>query len=215
MDDDPRDVPPTAPGSARARRVAYENPWLTRLARRRHPPDGAPGIYGVVHFANLAAGVLVLDARRPGPARRPASLHARCLLVGDPGRRRSRRRDGARRRATRAPRGDRRRGGRVAGARPGPSLEQRHRRARGPVPRDRADPWRGDAGRHRGPRDPLAALRGRPRDDPRRVDQRRDDGPRRRAPGAPASTGRSRVGRHTNRCSPALRARTAGLVRSP
>jgi 8-oxo-dGTP pyrophosphatase MutT (NUDIX family) len=24
-------------------------------------PDGAPGIYGVVHFANLAAGVLVLD----------------------------------------------------------------------------------------------------------------------------------------------------------
>ena len=26
-------------------------------------PDGSPGVYGVVHFANLAAGVLVIDDR--------------------------------------------------------------------------------------------------------------------------------------------------------
>jgi 8-oxo-dGTP pyrophosphatase MutT (NUDIX family) len=43
------------------RRVAYENPWITVWHDEVTRPDGSPGIYGVVHFANVAAGVLVLD----------------------------------------------------------------------------------------------------------------------------------------------------------
>jgi len=62
MDDDAPDSP-TPKGSwiRNARRVAYENPWLTVWHDDVTRPDGAAGIYGVVHFANLAAGVLVLD----------------------------------------------------------------------------------------------------------------------------------------------------------
>jgi 8-oxo-dGTP pyrophosphatase MutT (NUDIX family) len=41
--------------------VVYENPWVTVWHDEVIRPDGAPGIYGVVHFANLAAGVVVLD----------------------------------------------------------------------------------------------------------------------------------------------------------
>jgi len=64
MDDDSRADAPTVSGPwiRRARRVAYENPWLTIWHDDVTRPDGAPGIYGVVHFANQAAGVLVLDA---------------------------------------------------------------------------------------------------------------------------------------------------------
>ncbi len=44
-----------------SRRVAYENAWI----RVRHDevirPDGLPGIYGVVHYRNLAIGVLPID----------------------------------------------------------------------------------------------------------------------------------------------------------
>jgi 8-oxo-dGTP pyrophosphatase MutT (NUDIX family) len=59
MDDDEPVV--SGPWRRRARRVAYENPWLTVWHDEVTRPDGSPGIYGVVHFANLAAGVLVLD----------------------------------------------------------------------------------------------------------------------------------------------------------
>ncbi len=45
------------------RRVAYENPWLTVWHDEVIRPDGAPGIYGVVHFANRAIGVLAIDER--------------------------------------------------------------------------------------------------------------------------------------------------------
>ncbi|HMY72881.1 MAG TPA: NUDIX hydrolase [Blastocatellia bacterium] len=42
-------------------RMVYENPWI----RVRHEdvirPDGQPGIYGVVHYRNLAIGVLPID----------------------------------------------------------------------------------------------------------------------------------------------------------
>jgi 8-oxo-dGTP pyrophosphatase MutT (NUDIX family) len=44
-----------------ARRVAYENPWLTVWHDDVIRPDGAPGIYGVVHFANRAIGILAID----------------------------------------------------------------------------------------------------------------------------------------------------------
>lgn len=45
----------------RSRRVAYENAWITVWHDEVHRPDGSPGIYGVVHFENLAAGVVALD----------------------------------------------------------------------------------------------------------------------------------------------------------
>jgi len=44
-----------------ARRVAYENPWLAVWHDDVLRPDGSPGIYGVVHFGNLAAGVVAID----------------------------------------------------------------------------------------------------------------------------------------------------------
>lgn len=45
----------------RSRRIAYENPWITVWHDEVTRPDSSPGIYGVVHFANLAAGAVVLD----------------------------------------------------------------------------------------------------------------------------------------------------------
>jgi ADP-ribose pyrophosphatase len=56
--------PPVAngPWTRRTRRVAYENQWITIWHDEVTRPDGAPGIYGVVHFANLAVGVLALDS---------------------------------------------------------------------------------------------------------------------------------------------------------
>ena len=45
----------------RTRRVAYENPWITVWHDEVVRPDGSPGIYGVVHFDNLAAGVVAID----------------------------------------------------------------------------------------------------------------------------------------------------------
>lgn len=44
-----------------SRRVAYENPWVTIWHDEVTRPDGAPGIYGVVHFANVAVGVVAID----------------------------------------------------------------------------------------------------------------------------------------------------------
>ena len=44
-----------------SRRVAYQNPWITVWHDEVDRPDGSPGIYGTVHFANLAVGVVVLD----------------------------------------------------------------------------------------------------------------------------------------------------------
>jgi 8-oxo-dGTP pyrophosphatase MutT (NUDIX family) len=49
------------PWRRRTRRVGYANPWITVWHDEVDRPDGSPGIYGVVHFANLAAGVVVLD----------------------------------------------------------------------------------------------------------------------------------------------------------
>jgi 8-oxo-dGTP pyrophosphatase MutT (NUDIX family) len=67
MDDGPVS---TGPWLRHTRRVAYENPWITIWHDEVTRPDGRPGIYGVVHFANLAVGVLALDD------------HDRVLLVG-------------------------------------------------------------------------------------------------------------------------------------
>jgi ADP-ribose pyrophosphatase len=58
-------IEPVAVGPWRRlkREVAYENAWITVWHDEVSRPDGSPGIYGVVHFANLAAGVVVLDDR--------------------------------------------------------------------------------------------------------------------------------------------------------
>jgi 8-oxo-dGTP pyrophosphatase MutT (NUDIX family) len=42
--------------------VAYENAWVTVWHDEVTRPDGGAGIYGVVHFANLAVGVVAIDA---------------------------------------------------------------------------------------------------------------------------------------------------------
>ena len=52
---------PNGPWLRRSRRIAYENPWITIWHDEVSRPDGSPGIYGLVHFANLAVGVVVLD----------------------------------------------------------------------------------------------------------------------------------------------------------
>ena len=49
------------PWTRRSRRTAYDNPWITVWHDEVARPDGSPGIYGVVHFANLAVGAVVLD----------------------------------------------------------------------------------------------------------------------------------------------------------
>ena len=50
-----------SPWRRRSRRVAYENPWITVWHDEVTRPDGQPGIYGVVHYANLAVGVVPID----------------------------------------------------------------------------------------------------------------------------------------------------------
>jgi len=42
--------------------TAYENPWVKIRHHDVARPDGKPGVYGVVSFANLAIGVLPLFA---------------------------------------------------------------------------------------------------------------------------------------------------------
>ena len=53
-----------------SRRVAYDNPWITVWHDEVTRPDGNPGLYGVVHYANVAVGVVAIDD------------HDRVLLVG-------------------------------------------------------------------------------------------------------------------------------------
>ena len=61
---DPIETKPVAigPWQRRDRRVAYENAWVTVWHDEVDRPDGSPGIYGVIHFANVAVGAVVLDA---------------------------------------------------------------------------------------------------------------------------------------------------------
>lgn len=42
--------------------AVYENPWIQITEFRVLNPSGGPGIYGKVHFKNLAVGVIPLDA---------------------------------------------------------------------------------------------------------------------------------------------------------
>lgn len=41
--------------------LSYENPWIRVETSKVAHPDGSPGIYGVVRYANFAIGVLPID----------------------------------------------------------------------------------------------------------------------------------------------------------
>lgn len=51
---------PVGPWRRRTRRTVYQNPWLEVWHDEVDRPDGAPGIYGVVHFAGRAVGVVAV-----------------------------------------------------------------------------------------------------------------------------------------------------------
>jgi 8-oxo-dGTP pyrophosphatase MutT (NUDIX family) len=53
--------PPENPWTTLDQRAIYENPWIAVREDRVLRPDGTPGIYGVVHFKNLAVGVLPVE----------------------------------------------------------------------------------------------------------------------------------------------------------
>lgn len=42
-------------------RVVYDNPWIRVREDEVVRPDGQPGIYGVVHFKNVAVGILAFE----------------------------------------------------------------------------------------------------------------------------------------------------------
>jgi ADP-ribose pyrophosphatase len=51
---------PVGPWRRRTRRTVYQNAWLEVWHDEVDRPDGGPGIYGVVHFASRAVGVVVV-----------------------------------------------------------------------------------------------------------------------------------------------------------
>jgi 8-oxo-dGTP pyrophosphatase MutT (NUDIX family) len=53
--------PEANPWKITSEREIYDNPWISLTEYRVINPSGNPGIYGKVHFKNLAIGVLPLD----------------------------------------------------------------------------------------------------------------------------------------------------------
>ncbi len=49
------------PWTITAEKMIYENPWISLTEYDVINPGGGKGIYGKVHFKNLAVGVIVLD----------------------------------------------------------------------------------------------------------------------------------------------------------
>jgi 8-oxo-dGTP pyrophosphatase MutT (NUDIX family) len=49
------------PWQTLASEQVYDNPWITVREDRVIRPDGEAGIYGVVHFKNIAVGVLAIE----------------------------------------------------------------------------------------------------------------------------------------------------------
>jgi 8-oxo-dGTP pyrophosphatase MutT (NUDIX family) len=60
MTDPERPSVPVGPWLRRRRSTAYANPWIEVHHDEVDRPDGSPGIYGVVHFRNLAVGVVAV-----------------------------------------------------------------------------------------------------------------------------------------------------------
>src|SRR5688572_16186955 len=52
---------PDNPWKTLSTRIIYDNPWIRVREDQVIRPDGQPGIYGVVHFKNLAIGILAVD----------------------------------------------------------------------------------------------------------------------------------------------------------
>lgn len=55
---DPEDNPWTTLRS----QIGYENPWIQVIHNEVLTPAGDPGVYGVVHFRNIAVGAVPIDA---------------------------------------------------------------------------------------------------------------------------------------------------------
>jgi 8-oxo-dGTP pyrophosphatase MutT (NUDIX family) len=53
---------PDNPWKTLSTRIVYDNPWIRVREDQVLRPDGQPGIYGVVHYKNLAIGVVAIDA---------------------------------------------------------------------------------------------------------------------------------------------------------
>ena len=64
MHDAPEETGPVnvGPWTRLSSRVFYENPWIRVREDQVLRPDGSPGIYGLVHFKNLAVAVVPIDA---------------------------------------------------------------------------------------------------------------------------------------------------------
>jgi 8-oxo-dGTP pyrophosphatase MutT (NUDIX family) len=52
---------PANPWRTLSSRSVYDNPWVSVREDEVIRPDGRPGIYGVVHFKNVAVGVLAVE----------------------------------------------------------------------------------------------------------------------------------------------------------
>src|SRR3712207_7478588 len=51
----------TSPWRTVSSRRVYENPWISVREDQVIRPDGEPGIYGVVHYKNVAVGILAVE----------------------------------------------------------------------------------------------------------------------------------------------------------
>jgi 8-oxo-dGTP pyrophosphatase MutT (NUDIX family) len=49
------------PWQTRTQQAVYDNPWINVTHRQVINPSGGDGIYGVVHFKNVAVGIVPLD----------------------------------------------------------------------------------------------------------------------------------------------------------
>jgi 8-oxo-dGTP pyrophosphatase MutT (NUDIX family) len=49
------------PWTRLSRRLAYESPWIIVYHDDVIRPDGQPGIYGMVHYRNVAVGIVAFD----------------------------------------------------------------------------------------------------------------------------------------------------------
>ena len=53
---------PANPWTITGEKQVYDNPWITVTEFAVRTPSGNPGIYGKVHFKNLALGILAINA---------------------------------------------------------------------------------------------------------------------------------------------------------
>lgn len=51
----------TNPWQVISSKQVYDNPWISVREDQVIRPDGEPGIYGVVHFKNIAVGILAIE----------------------------------------------------------------------------------------------------------------------------------------------------------